>query len=113
MLSGEADTSEKAWQIPLIVGDYLGGRTFDKFAKATEEEIKNISMLYDDFSEINVDLQYALEQLPKNQRNVIILKFMHMMPDKQIMEKLKLSRQSVYKNKIKGLEKLKEILKDL
>ncbi|UKI35051.1 MAG: hypothetical protein L6V93_12425 [Clostridiales bacterium] len=77
------------------------------------EEIKNISMLYDDFSEINVDLQYALEQLPKNQRNVIILKFMHMMPDKQIMEKLKLSRQSVYKNKIKGLEKLKEILKDL
>lgn len=35
-------SSEKAWQIPLIVGDYLGGRTFDKFAKATEEEIKNI-----------------------------------------------------------------------
>ena len=54
-----------------------------------------------------------MEQLPKNQRNVIILKFMYMMPDKEIMEKLKLSRQSVYKNKIKGLEKLKEILKDL
>ena len=77
------------------------------------EEIKNISMLYDGFSETDVDLQCAMEQLPKNQRNVIILKFMYMMPDKEIMEKLKLSRQSVYKNKIKGLEKLKEILKDL
>ena len=70
-------------------------------------------MLYDGFSETDVDLQCAMEQLPKNQRNVIILKFMYMMPDKEIMEKLKLSRQSVYKNKIKGLEKLKEILKDL
>lgn len=77
------------------------------------EEIKNISMLYDGFSETDVDLQCAMEQLPKNQRNVIILKFMYIMPDKEIMEKLKLSRQSVYKNKIKGLEKLKEILKDL
>lgn len=77
------------------------------------DEINNISMLYDDFSEIDVDLQYALEQLPKNQRKVIILKFMYMMPDKEIMGKLKLSRQSVYKNKIKGLEKLKEILKDM
>ena len=77
------------------------------------EEIKNISMLYDGFSETDVDLQCAMEQLSKNQRNVIILKFMYMMPDKEIMEKLKLSRQSVYKNKIKGLEKLKEILKEL
>ena len=77
------------------------------------DEIKNISILYDGFSETDVDLQCAMEQLPKNQRNVIILKFMYMMPDKEIMEKLKLSRQSVYKNKIKGLEKLKEILKDL
>lgn len=77
------------------------------------EEIKNISMLYDGFSETDVDLQCAMEQLSKNQRNVIILKFMYMMPDKEIMEKLKLSRQSVYKNKVKGLEKLKEILKEL
>ena len=76
------------------------------------EEIKNISMLYDDFYEANVDLKCAIEQLSKNQRNVIILKFIYMLPDKEIMKKLKLSRQSVYKNKIKGLEKLKEILND-
>lgn len=56
------------------------------------EEIKNISMIHDGFSETDVDLQCAIEQLSKNQRDVIILKFMYMMPDKEIMEKLNLSR---------------------
>lgn len=77
------------------------------------EILNNISSLYEDFSELNVDLHNAIKQLPVIQQKVIILKFFYMMPDKEIMKKLKLSRQSVYKNKIKGLENLKEILRDL
>ena len=37
-------------------------------------------------SETDVDLLYAMEQLSQNQRNVITLKFMYILPNKEIIK---------------------------
>lgn len=75
--------------------------------------LNNISTLYEDFHEQNVDLYNAIKQLPSIQQQIIMLKFFYMMSDKEIMAKLNLSRQSIYKNKIKALSKLKIMLDEV
>lgn len=76
------------------------------------EMLSNLNTLYEDFSEPNIDLHNALKSLPFLQQQIVILKFFYMMSDKEIISRLGISRQSVYKNKIKALEKLKKMLKD-
>lgn len=76
------------------------------------EMMKNIEDLSNALTENNyLDLDVALEKLSYHQKWVIKYKFFYMLPDKDIMDKLKISRQSVYKNKINALKKLKQILK--
>lgn len=65
-----------------------------------------------EINEISIDLRCALENLSKNQRQIIVCKFFLGMSDKEIMKIMGISRQSVYKNKIKALKLLKEMLSD-
>lgn len=77
------------------------------------ESTNDLNALYEDFSEPNIDLYNAIKQLPSIQQQIIMLKFFYMMSDKEIMAKLNLSRQSIYKNKIKALSKLKIMLDEV
>ena len=62
------------------------------------------------YSEIHIDLQRALDKLSAIQREIIISKFILSKSDKEITAALKISRQSVYKNKLKALEILRDEL---
>lgn len=74
------------------------------------EFMKNMETIYEDFAEKNLDLLFAIEKLSYNQKWVIKYKFFYMFQDKEIMKRLKISRQAVYNNKIKALKRLKEML---
>lgn len=74
------------------------------------EFIKNMEIVSEDFAEKNLDLLFAIEKLSYNQKWVIKYKFLYMLQDKEIMKRLKISRQAVYNNKIKALKRLKEML---
>lgn len=72
--------------------------------------MKNTETLSEEFKERNLDLSLAIEELNYNQKWVIKYKFFYMLQDKEIMQKLKISRQAVYNNKIKALKRLKEMI---
>lgn len=61
-------------------------------------------------NEIHIDLQQALDKLSAVQREIIIAKFIFSKSDKEITAELKISRQTVYKNKIKALDILRQEL---
>ena len=61
-------------------------------------------------NEIHIDLQQALDKLSAVQREIIISKFIFSKSDKEITAELKISRQTVYKNKIKALDILRQEL---
>lgn len=117
--------------MPHIINDgqavnYINQSIYTSYVKCIKEEIKRrenecqhdieitsgFNALYEDFCAPDIDLKNAIKQLPEIQQQIIVLKFIHMMSDKEIMEKVKLSRQSVYKNKIKALSKLRKMLKE-
>lgn len=62
------------------------------------------------YNEIHIDLQSALDKLSPIQREIIISKFFFYKSDKDITAMLNISRQTVYKNKIKALEILRKEL---
>ena len=72
--------------------------------------IKNMEKLAENFSEPYIDLYAAIEKLPEKQRLVIIYKFIYMMSDSEVMDKLHISRQSVYVNKKKAIKRLRKLL---
>ena len=74
------------------------------------DTFKNLQRLSESGDEKDLDILSALEQLTHNQKWVIKYKFFYMLPDKEIMKRLNISRQAVYKNKINALKKLREIL---
>lgn len=72
--------------------------------------IKNIENLSEDFEKKDLDLIFAIRKLNYNQKWVIIYKFFFMFKDKEIMNKLNISRQAVYNNKNKALKNLRKML---
>ena len=72
--------------------------------------IKNIENLSEDFEKKDLDLLFAIRKLNYNQKWVIIYKFFFMFKDKEIMNKLNISRQAVYNNKNKALKNLRKML---
>ncbi|ACQ51208.1 botulinum neurotoxin transcription-activating sigma factor BotR [Clostridium botulinum] len=74
----------------------------------------NLNLIQDNcFNDIEFEFKDLISILPNNQKNIIYMKFFKDMKDIEIAKKLKISRQSVYKNKNLALEKLKPILKEL
>lgn len=59
------------------------------------------------YNELQIDLQMALKKLSEDQRKVIISKFILLKSDKDIMKELNISRQMVYKHKVKALKILR------
>lgn len=76
------------------------------------EIIHNMEAFSEPFSEINIDLHVAIQKLSSKQRKIIVYKFFLFKSDKDIMRKLKISRQAIYKNKIRALEMLKKYLEN-
>ena len=74
------------------------------------EIISNIDLYSYQLNEPNIDLHKAIKQLSIRQRKIIIYKYFYMLSDKEIMNILHISRQSVYKNKTNALQKLKQLL---
>lgn len=74
------------------------------------DTFKNLKRLSVSHDEKDLDILSAIERLTHNQKWVIKYKFFYMLPDKEIMKRLNISRQAVYKNKINALKKLREIL---
>lgn len=72
--------------------------------------IKNIENLSEDFEKKDLNLIFAIRKLNYNQKWVIIYKFFFMFKDKEIMNKLNISRQAVYNNKNKALKNLRKML---
>nr|ABY56327.1 P21 [Clostridium botulinum] len=74
----------------------------------------NLNLIQDNcFNDIEFEFKDLISILPNPQKNIIYMKFFKDMKDIEIAKKLKISRQSVYKNKNLALEKLKPILKEL
>ncbi|NFJ05607.1 botulinum neurotoxin transcription-activating sigma factor BotR [Clostridium botulinum] len=74
----------------------------------------NLNLIQDNcFNDIEFEFKDLISILPNTQQNIIYMKFFKDMKDIEIAKKLKISRQSVYKNKSLALEKLKPILKEL
>lgn len=74
----------------------------------------NLNLIQDNcFNDIEFEFKDLISILPNTQKNIIYMKFFKDMKDIEIAKKLKISRQSVYKNKNLALEKLKPILKEL
>lgn len=76
------------------------------------EIIHNMEACSEPFNEINIDLHVAIQKLSPNQQKIIVYKFFMFKSDKDIMKELKISRQAVYKNKIRALEILKKYLEN-
>lgn len=57
----------------------------------------------------NIELHSLFECLNETQKIILIDKFLNKLTDTEIASKLGVSRQSVYKNKIKGLDTLKKL----
>ena len=72
---------------------------------------KEVGAIYE-IDEVSIAIQCAIETLPEKQRQIIIYKFLLGMSDKDIIRIMGISRQAVYKSKIKGLEKLRKVLSD-
>ena len=83
---------------------------FQHDGQADPDIIKNIENLSEDFEKKDLDLIFAIRKLNYNQKWVIIYKFFFMFKDKEIMNKLNISRQAVYNNKNKALKNLRKML---
>ncbi len=72
----------------------------------------NLNLIQDNcFNDIEFEFKDLISILPNTQKNIIYMKFFKDMKDIEIAKKLKISRQSVYKNKNLALEKLKTYIK--
>lgn len=58
----------------------------------------------------NIELYSVLNCLNETQKKIIIHKYISKLTDTEIAAKLKISRQSVYKNKVKALDILKSFI---
>ncbi len=72
----------------------------------------NLSVIQDNcLDNLEFEFKDLISILPNNQKNIIYMRFFKDMEYIEIAKKLKISRQSVYKNKNLALEKLKPIIK--
>ncbi|MGL4731300.1 MAG: sigma-70 family RNA polymerase sigma factor [Clostridium sp.] len=80
-----------------------------KFYNETTEFNDNINSIETFLETDNIELYSLFECLNETQKLILVDKFLNKLTDTEIASKLGISRQSVYKNKIKGLDTLKKL----
>lgn len=87
---------------------YKSNLKFNHETTEFNDDIKSIE--YYLHTDENIELYSLLNSLNEIQKIILIDKYVNKLTDIEIASKLKISRQSVYKNKIKALSTLKNLI---